>query len=181
MHCSSNFKRDLHKKLKKRKIKTGILFAFAFPITTVFSMAAGAYLGILICSSIFPSEEVNYLASQFIVKPVTATSTDSLEIIDVSSGVLREVTAYNSLPEQTDDTPCLAADGSDICLRFLLGECLIAGNFAKFESKHYIDGIGECTLVDRMSSKYPDRVDLYMGYDLEAAKNFGRKKLLIKS
>jgi len=105
----------------------------------------------------------------------------NFELVDVSSGVIREVSAYNSVPEQTDGDPCISANGSNICERFAAGECLIAGNFAKFETKHYLEGIGLCTLIDRMNVRYTNEVDLFMGYDVQAAKKFGRQQIIVKS
>lgn len=108
-------------------------------------------------------------------------TTAQFEVIDIKSGDIREATAFNSVPEQTDATPCIAADGSNICERFAAGECLIAGNFARLGSKHYVNGFGECTLIDRMNKRYPNRIDIFFGYDVKAAREFGVQKLIVKS
>lgn len=120
-------------------------------------------------------------AGQTAIFTAKQAATPNFEIIDVSTGVIRQASAYNSVPEQTDDTPCISADGSNICELLAAGECIIAGNFADLGSQHYIDGIGLCTLHDRMSSRYQENIDIFFGYDIQAAKNFGRQNLLVKS
>ena len=90
----------------------------------------------------------------------------------------RITTSYNPVPEQTDDTPCITASGMNICVgvdkmicasnEFEFGDILVLGN----------TGI-ECEVQDRTNEKYSYRVDLLM-YDLQEAKNWGRKILLIK-
>lgn len=140
------------------------------------------FLFIAICLLSIPSVLKQQALNEPIVvlEPQVVTVT-SFTLINVSSGVVREVTAFNSVPEQTDDTPCIAANGTNICERFAVGECLIAGNFAKFETKHYLEGIGLCTLIDRMNARYPERVDLFFDKDLKGARNFGIKKIMVKS
>lgn len=169
MPTQSNFKREKSQQEKFiHLMKAGCYITMAFYLSSI-GFAVHEYL-----------HEMKSL-SESAVEITIPERAPKIELIDISTGTIREVTAYNSLPEQTDDEPCIAANGSNICERFAAGECLIAGNFAKFETKHYIDGIGECTLIDRMSSKYPERVDLFFGYDKAAAIKFGRQNLLVKS
>lgn len=107
---------------------------------------------------------------------------------DTGDGTYRTVTAYTSHIEQTDGTPCIAADGSNICERWQDGETLCAANFVPFGTVLILDNQEEadgedaivCTVADRLSSRYPNRVDLYMGYDLERAVNFGVQTLFVK-
>ena len=91
----------------------------------------------------------------------------------------REVTAYNSVPGQTDKTPCISADGTNICERHKKGECIIAANGYPFNTRLRIDTVGICTVADRMHPKFSHRVDLFMDKDVEGAKNFGKRKLVI--
>jgi 3D (Asp-Asp-Asp) domain-containing protein len=101
--------------------------------------------------------------------------------------VVRSVSAYTSHVEQTDDTPCLSADGSNICARHADGERLCAANFVPFGTVLVIDTSPEpdgedaivCVVADRMASGYG--VDLYFGYDLERAINFGRQNLYVRT
>lgn len=115
---------------------------------------------------------------------VVATTTPEIapaqiEVIDVSHGIITEVSAYNSVPEQTDGSPCIAADNSDICKRYQAGECIIATNSKPLGSIAYIDKIGQCTVADRMASRYQNRVDVFMDKDVDRALAFGVQNLAI--
>ncbi len=93
------------------------------------------------------------------------------------SYVVREdnvpVTAYNSVPEQTDATPCIGAQGTDICKIYESGENVCAANFVPLGTKLEIDGLGTCIVRDRMNARYTKRIDWYMGMDVSAARKFG--------
>lgn len=104
-------------------------------------------------------------------------SAAQLQIIDLAKqGVIREVSAYNSVLEQTDSTPCIATDGSDICQRYQQGECIVGSNTFKRAAKIYIDKIGECTVADRMVERFQNRLDVFMDKDIRA-KKFGVQDL----
>ena len=83
------------------------------------------------------------------------------------------VTAYNSVEWQTDATPCIGAEGTDICEIYKLGENICAANFVPLGTKIEVEGFGICTVRDRMNSRYTYRVDWYMAYDIEAARKLG--------
>jgi len=91
------------------------------------------------------------------------------------------VTAYNSVPEQTDSTPCIAANGQDICNLLERGDntCAMA---APFGTRVEIPGFGTCTVRDRLSSKYKRRIDLYFGGrdKIAAARKWGKQTLRVK-
>lgn len=73
------------------------------------------------------------------------------------------VTAYNSLPEQTDSTPCLTANGYDLCGNDR--EDVVAANFLRFGTKIRIpDRFGSrvFTVQDRMHPRFSQRVDIWM-------------------
>jgi 3D (Asp-Asp-Asp) domain-containing protein len=91
----------------------------------------------------------------------------------------RNVTAYTSRAQETDSTPCIAADGSDICRRAAAGENLCAANFVPFGTTLAIgdDLMMTCIVADRMNSRHGERVDLYFGHDLKAALEFGIQTL----
>lgn len=77
------------------------------------------------------------------------------------------LTAYNSHPAQTDSTPCITANGFNLCKHGV--EDTIAANFLKFGTKIKIPEIfGDKIFVvrDRMNKRYTNRVDIWM-------KNYG--------
>jgi len=95
-----------------------------------------------------------------------------LKVISVST---HTITAYNSDPAQTDDTPCITANGFDVCEHWQ--EDTIAANFLKFGTKVRIPELyGDRIFVvrDRMNKRYTSRIDIWMK-DKTDARNFGVK------
>jgi len=106
---------------------------------------------------------------------VVATSTP----VKVPAKVIKEsvhtLTAYNSEAAQTDDTPCVTANGFDVCKHAV--EDTIAANFLPMGTKVKIPELfGEriFTVRDRMNVKHPNRVDVWMK-SRQSAVNFGVK------
>jgi len=97
------------------------------------------------------------------------------------AGTVVSVTAYTSEAGQTDSTPCIGADGTDLCKRYAAGEKLCATNDHPMHSKLVVEGYGECTVVDRMNTRYTGtgRVDLYFGYDTPAAFKWGIRQVKV--
>lgn len=95
-------------------------------------------------------------------------------------GAVREVTAYTSRPEETDETPCIGADGTDICERYAQGELICASNAFALGTKITVDHYGTCTVADRMNRRFTNRVDVYFGTDLNRAIAFGRQNLYVE-
>lgn len=90
------------------------------------------------------------------------------------------VTAYNSLPEQTDSTPCITADGFNVCSHNT--EDVIAANFLPFGTRVRIPdyfGTRVFTVHDRMNERYNNRIDVWMR-EKSDAKNFGARYLKIE-
>lgn len=93
--------------------------------------------------------------------------------------VLREsthtMTAYNSEVGQTDNSPCITANGFDVCKHGI--EDTIAANFLPLGAKVKIPELfGEKIFIvrDRMNKKHPNRVDVWMK-DKHDAIHFGVK------
>jgi len=81
------------------------------------------------------------------------------------------ITAYNSIPGQTDDSPCITANGFNVCKHNT--EDTIAVNFLKFGTKVRIPEIfGDRIFVvrDRMHKRYTNRVDIWMINKADAIK-----------
>lgn len=89
----------------------------------------------------------------------------------VSSGSVI-ATAYNSLPNQTDDSPWITASGT----RCRTG--VIASNHLPLGTKVMIEGFGDkvFTVEDRMNKRYYKRIDIWFR-DLRQARRFGVKKV----
>ena len=87
------------------------------------------------------------------------------------------VTAYNSLPGQTDSTPCITANGFDLCKNNQ--QNVIAANFLKFGTKVRFPDYDPNTIYtvqDRMNARYSYRADIWM-QTRNQAKQFGLKNL----
>jgi 3D (Asp-Asp-Asp) domain-containing protein len=100
----------------------------------------------------------------------------------VRSETIRVVTAYNAGdPKQTDDTPCIAANGENICKALAKGKKRCAANFVPLGSHLHVDKIGVCMVTDRTNKRYRNRVDIAMKKnEYHKARQFGRQKLIVK-
>ena len=92
------------------------------------------------------------------------------------------VSAYNSTTSQTDGLPTLAAWGDTLepgmkaiaVSRDLVRLGLTRNTQVKIEG---FDGI--FLVKDKMGARWKNKIDIYMGDNVEKAKNWGRKKLKI--
>jgi 3D (Asp-Asp-Asp) domain-containing protein len=85
------------------------------------------------------------------------------------------ITAYSSDVRQTDDSPCITANGFDVCQHG--EEDTIAANFLYFGTKVRIPELfGDKVFIvrDRMNERYNNRIDIWMTERADA-KNFGVK------
>ncbi len=81
------------------------------------------------------------------------------------------MTAYSSLPWQTDGSPFITADGSYV------RDGIVAANFLKFGTKIRIPelfGDKVFEVHDRMNPRFPNRVDIWMP-TVESNRQFGIK------
>ena len=95
--------------------------------------------------------------------------------LKVSWETYRTITAYNSEVGQCDSSPCITANGFNVCKHGL--EDSIAANWLKFGTKVRIPELfGDRVFVvrDRMNKRFPDKVDIWMVHK-EDAKSFGVK------
>lgn len=103
--------------------------------------------------------------------------------VSINKGIIREVTAYNvGDKNQTDSTPCVGASGDDLCQLLETGINICAANFVPLKTKLYVDKFGECLVLDRLNSRYQNRVDIAMKLnEKQRAINFGLQKLLVNN
>ena len=92
-------------------------------------------------------------------------------------------TAYNSLANQTSSNPHITAFGDSIKpgLKYIA----VSRDLLRLGLKHNIpvriEGLEGIYLVkDKMHSRWTKRIDVYMGIDVKAAKQWGRKRLCIE-
>ena len=91
-------------------------------------------------------------------------------------------TAYNSIANQTDSTPFITAYGDSL----IPGKKYIAisRDLFKLGIKHNTpiiikDFDGIYLVKDKMNKRWKKRIDIYMGNDVKAAKEWGIKKVII--
>jgi len=106
--------------------------------------------------------------------PVTATTTPA-KVLKVVRTSTHTMTAYNSEAAQTDDSPCITANGFNLCEHGI--EDTIAANFLPMGTKVRIpDLFGDRIFIvrDRMNQRHATRVDVWMK-NRTAALKFGIK------
>jgi 3D (Asp-Asp-Asp) domain-containing protein len=97
------------------------------------------------------------------------------EPVDVDFSKNVTLTAYNSETGQTDNSPCITANGFNVCKNGI--EDTIAANFLPFGTKVKIPALfGDRVFVvrDRMNKRFSNRVDVWMIERSDAIK-FGVK------
>ncbi len=100
--------------------------------------------------------------------------------LTIKSTSLRVITAYNSEPGQTDNTPCITANNFNLCEHGI--EDTVAANFLPFGVKVRIPELfGDRVFVvrDRMHSRFSNRIDVWMLEKADAI-NLGIKSTKIE-
>jgi 3D (Asp-Asp-Asp) domain-containing protein len=91
-------------------------------------------------------------------------------------------TAYNSLPDQTDRHPDLAAWGDRLrpgMRAVAVSPDLLALGLER-GARLRIEGLrGEYTVLDKTSARWRRRIDVYMGTDRRAARAWGKRRVRI--
>lgn len=164
---------------KKRKAKILKCKAITLLIVT------GTLAGIIGIQAQKLNNDIDELSNQPIV--TQAEKKETIEVIEVVSETIREVTAYNvGDPNQTDDSPCIGAYSKvNLCEEVAKGVGVCASNFVPLGTHlQIIAGNGwsmECVVWDRMNSRYTNRVDIAMNYwEKDRAIKFGLQNLTVR-
>ena len=92
-------------------------------------------------------------------------------------------TAYNSTRAQTDSRPNRGAWGDKIApgMKIIAVSPDLVRKGLKRGTKVRIEGVeGEWTVLDRTPSRLRNHIDIYMGVDVSAAREWGRRKVTIR-
>jgi 3D (Asp-Asp-Asp) domain-containing protein len=92
-------------------------------------------------------------------------------------------TAYNSLTYQTSSDPHITAFGDSIKpgLKYIAVSRDLLRMGLKHNTPVKIEGFNGVYLVkDKMHYRWSKRIDIYMGVDVKAAKNWGKKRICIE-
>lgn len=164
---------NIIKTIKQRKIEilvlVGFVFHLVFPqynpaLAAEFDQDASILLPILAINA-YDGEELLSEANQ------TFSLDPPAKVYEVVATYTVPITAYSSTVDQTDSTPCITANGFDLCAHNQ--EDVIAANFLPFGAKvripeHFGDRI--FTVQDRMNARYHYRADLWMRNRVDAIK-----------
>ncbi len=92
-------------------------------------------------------------------------------------------TAYNSLAYQTSSQPNITAFGDSLKpgMKYIAVSRDLLALGLKHNTLVTIEGLEGIYLVkDKMNKRWKNRIDIYMGNDVKAAKKWGRKKVRIQ-
>jgi len=178
-----NYQRFISLKLAKKIILSLVIvlffdfFLYATPvmasgISDNFNL--GPNLGVPVSSDTNTIDQLSVVLEQEI-QPVILNNLPENPDLNVAKSSLRLITAYNSEVGQTDDSPCITANGYDVCQHGV--EDTVAANFLPFGTKIKIPELfGNKVFVvrDRMNQRYTNRLDIWM-VEKQDAKQFGVK------
>lgn len=91
-------------------------------------------------------------------------------------------TAYNSLAYQTDDNPFITAFGDSLKpgMKYIAVSRDLLRQGLKHNTLVKVEGLEGTYLVkDKMHYRWKNKIDIYMGTDVKAAKKWGRRKVNI--
>ncbi len=104
-----------------------------------------------------------------------------------ASGGLRSLTvhatAYNSLPSQTLGDPTLAAWGDRLepGMKVIAVSRDLLRKGLTHRTRVRIEGLpGEYVVLDKMASRWRNKIDIYMAEDVEAARRWGVREVRIQ-
>ncbi len=130
----------------------------------IYSIIAGAAVGIFIAAALLLTNDFTY------IKEAEASEIETVDYVELEA----MVTGYNLVPEQTDDTPCVAASGKNICGRRDTIACPRAyafGTVVEINGMFYV-------CEDRLSRKYDHRWDVNCDHDADCPALITGRKII---
>lgn len=166
------------KEFRNMKLKTAKRLILAILIVLVFDF-------LLFPAPVLASESADLANIQEIpiieeVLPIINNILPDSENWGVSRTSYHTISAYNSEVAQCDSTPCITANGFNLCEN--AKEDSVAANWLTFGTKIRIpDLFGDRVFIvrDRMNKRYSNRLDIWMIEKVDA-KKFGIKIALIE-
>ena len=161
-------------RMKKRILKFSLI---AIGLATIINFA------IIGCQSYYQSIfTFFYLPVSAGINPASINKRPEVKAYEVTKEYYAVTTAYNAGdPAQCDSTPCITANGENVCTALALGHKRCAVNNLPFGTRLKVEGYGECIVTDRMNSRYQNgEVDVAFPADQydEAIKFGGHKRLI---
>ncbi|MDO6759526.1 hypothetical protein Q4566_04875 [Tamlana sp. 2_MG-2023] len=94
-----------------------------------------------------------------------------------------KASAYNSVTNQTNTNPVLTAFGDELQpgQKYIAVSRDLLKNELKYNTLVKIEGLeGNYIVKDKMHSRWKNHIDIYMGLDVEAAIQWGRRTVCIE-
>lgn len=91
-------------------------------------------------------------------------------------------TAYNSLPDQTSDDPNVTAWGDNLKpgMKVIAVSRDLISRGLGYNTEVKIEGLsGTYKVLDKMNARWSNKIDIYMGLNIDQAKEWGSKKVTI--
>jgi 3D (Asp-Asp-Asp) domain-containing protein len=157
-------------KINKKIIEKSVLILIIFVLVWQFALPRFTSLAYTVKDQFLKTEQVQA------EKPKSPVD----ELGEPTKVMTVPVTAYNSLPGQTDSTPCITANGFNLCKNNQ--QNVIAANFLPFGTKVRFPDYDPNTIYtvqDRMNARYYYRADIWMKNRPDAVK-FGLQNLKIE-
>lgn len=132
---------------------------------------------VFVAISLFPSE--NLLSEEYAPKRAdNYWDYCGLDSVVCENEKIFEITGFNTVPEQTDSSPCISASGDNICGR---DDVVACPREYPFGTIFVIDG-KDYVCLDRTAKKYNNRLDISFDKDIIGAIQFGKqtKQVIIK-
>ncbi len=137
------------------------------------ALAIASLLALTACASLIPASRA---PQPVIDTPAPAPVTSAERTLRVKAS------AYNSLHNQTDSTPNIGAWGDKLApgMRVIaVSDDLIELGLERGQLVRIRGLSGEYRVADRMSDRWERKIDIYMGTDVRAARNWGVRNVEI--
>jgi 3D (Asp-Asp-Asp) domain-containing protein len=188
------FKFNISKRAVKRMKKSGKLAVFAIISLILANIAlpgyAKEYRDPITVKAVLKAEKKDLISEKIIAYQKEREEKRKIQIARKravyprykpnSGQILTYATAYTSSVAETDSTPCITADGYNVCQAN--EENVIASNFLPFGTKVKIPeiyGDKEFIVHDRMNRRYSNRIDIWMKNRNDAIQ-FGKRQIKIE-
>jgi len=169
-------------KTKIKKYTVAILIIVVFACGAINMIDQAGEFGIFLGQKYNLVNSVTGELPEYYITLPESESKNFVEIYQVQSETIREITAYNvGDVSQTDSSPCISANGENICEAVDKGYKRCAANFVPLGTDLFIENYGQYKVTDRMNSKYSNRVDIAMSLEAqERAIEFGLQRLNVR-
>lgn len=178
--------------MKATARKSGLSFGKSKKIVRTFFMRTGAVLALsaiflLVAVNLlgFASLAMNAMFKKANASPVLASPESSPRESSGFKKMRVVVSAYSSLAYQTDGSPCITADGTDVCRRYFETQSIdtVAANFLPIGTRLRIPSLFPTlvfTVRDRMNPRYSyGYMDIWLPTKADAVQ-FGRRSVEIE-